>query len=155
RAPCTATVVRAAARGAAWLLPFEDGAAGAAFFRLRFTAVLEAIPRLPHVEEREFLHLDVPPLPEADGRPGLADESLVRQVLARRGHAAHVEVSLEVAFDLAARPRLAGLAQVIDHRPKERRRATRHVGIDRVQRRLYGLPRLPGVQQVGVNRLEK
>src|SRR6516225_7478057 len=90
RAPCTAIVVRAAARPA----PLEEGAA---FIRLGFTGALDAIPRLPNVKEREFLHLDVALFRKPDGRPGLADESLVRQVLARRGHAAHVEVSLEMA----------------------------------------------------------
>src|SRR5919202_1841586 len=72
RAPCTATVVRAAAFGA---------------FPFRCAAALLAIPRPPRVEEREFLHLHVAPLREVDGRRGLADEPLVRQVLARRGHA--------------------------------------------------------------------
>src|SRR5262249_20831172 len=85
RAPCTAIVVRGAAFGA--FLPF------------RFTAALEAIRWLLRVEECKFLHLDVALLREADRRRGLADEALVRQVLARRGHAAEVEVALEVVLD--------------------------------------------------------
>src|SRR6266516_4833721 len=75
RAPCTAIVVRAAVFGAVFP-PF------------RFTAALEAIPGSPHVEECEFLHFEVALLREVDGRRGLADQPLVRQVLARRGPAA-------------------------------------------------------------------
>src|SRR4051812_14277204 len=104
RAPCTATVVRAAAFGA--------------FATVRLLAALELIRWLSGVEEGDFLHLYVAPLREVDGRGYLANESLVRQVLARRGHAAHVEVPLEVVLDLAARPRFADLAQVIDDRPE-------------------------------------
>src|ERR1700730_16226784 len=62
RAPCTAMVVRAAA--------LTD---------------LEAIRRFPHVDERQFLHQDVAPLRELDGRRDFADQALVGQVLARRG----------------------------------------------------------------------
>src|SRR6185369_6845526 len=89
RAPCTATVVRAAAFGA--------------FFGFCFPAVLEAIPRLSRVEEGDFLHLDVAPLRELDRRGRLADQALVREVLAGRGHVAHVEVPLEMVLDLGAR----------------------------------------------------
>src|SRR5262249_41057579 len=87
RAPCTAIVVRAAGFGA--------------FCPFRFTAAFLAIPWFPQVKERELLHFDVALLREADGRRCLADEGLVRQILARRGHAAHVEVPLEMALDLA------------------------------------------------------
>src|SRR5947209_929007 len=139
RAPCTAIVVRAAAF---------------AFRSARLTAALGAILWSPRVEERQLLHQDVARPREPDRRRGLADELLVRQVLARRGHAADVEVALEVVLDLGARPRLADLAQVVDHRPEQRHRALRHVAVHRVQRRLHVLPRLPGVEQVGVDRLE-
>src|SRR5262249_26275072 len=127
RAPCTAIVVRAAAL--LWvfiapLLPFDPCPArpgeggrpqGAAFLPVRFTAALEAIPWFPDVEKCELLHLDVALFGEVDGRPCLADEPLVRQVLARRGHAAHVEVPFEMILDLATAPRFADLAQMIDH----------------------------------------
>src|SRR5690348_13112069 len=86
RAPCTAIVVRAAVFGA---LP-----------PLFLTADLEGIGWLPHVEECQLLHVDITPLREPDRRRGLAEQSLVGQVLARRGHAAHSEVPLEVVVDL-------------------------------------------------------
>src|SRR5262245_7915949 len=70
RAPCTATVVRAAALGA-----------------LRRPAALELIRWPPNVDESEFLHVDVTLLRELHRRGGLADEALVCQVLAGRGHA--------------------------------------------------------------------
>src|SRR5262245_26383282 len=108
RAPCTATVVRAAAFGA--------------FPAVRLPFALELIRGFSGVEEGDFLNLNIAPLRELDGRGRLADESPVRQVLADRGHAAHAEVPVEMAFDLCARPRLAGLAQVVDHRREERRR---------------------------------
>src|SRR5437588_9282583 len=104
RAPCTAIVVRAAGFGA---LPF------------RLAAALLAIPWFPRVKERQLLHRDIALLREAHGRGGLADEPLVRQVLARRGHAAHVEVPFEMIFDLGTRPRFADLAQVVDHRRQQ------------------------------------
>src|SRR5213080_2729363 len=91
RAPCTAIVVRGVAFGASVLPPLAGvEAACTALVRFRFTAVLEAIRRFLHVKEGELLHVDVALLGEADGRPCLAEESLVRQVLACRGHAAHV-----------------------------------------------------------------
>src|SRR5947209_2505037 len=68
RAPCTAMVVRAAA-----------------------LAVLELIP-LPHVDERQLLHQHVAPLRKLHRDRGLADESLVGQVLARGAHSLYVEV---------------------------------------------------------------
>src|SRR5438093_393566 len=80
RAPCTAIVVRAAL----------------------FGAVLGAIRWFSQIKESHFLHLDVALLGELHWRRGLADETLVGQVLARRSHAAHAEVALEVALDLAA-----------------------------------------------------
>src|SRR5438309_243986 len=96
RAPCTAIVVRAAALGA-----------GFPFF---FAAVLEPIRWLPRVEEGQFLDADVAPLRELHRRRGLADQAPIRQVLAGRGDAAHVEVPREMVLDLGARPGLAGVA---------------------------------------------
>src|SRR5262245_36487722 len=96
RAPCTATVVRAATRGA--------------FPPTRFAAALEAIRWPPCVEEREFLHADVALLRQLHGRGRLADQSPVGQVFARSGHAAHVEVAPEVVLDLGARAGLADFA---------------------------------------------
>src|SRR5262245_17513050 len=116
RAPCTAIVVRGAACGAP-LSPLEPGpvtfrdareAGGCAFLPLRFAA-LEGIPWSPRVEEGELLHQGGALLREADGHPRLAEEPLVGQVLARRRHAADVEVPFEVALDLGAGPRLADL----------------------------------------------
>src|SRR5262249_30593412 len=142
RAPCTAIVVRGAAFGAPFS-PFAPGpapvrdageAAGAAFLPDRFAAVLEAILGFPRVKEGEFLHLGAALLGEADGPPRLAEEPLVGQVLARRRYAADVEVPLEVVLDLGAGARLADGAQVIEHRPEQRRRPLRHVAVDRLQR---------------------
>src|SRR5262249_7449782 len=114
RAPCTAMVVRTAF-GAPWPSPFEEGEEDAAFFRFRFPAGLEVIGWFSRVEERQFLHVEVALLREAYRRAGLAEESLVRQVLTGGGHAAHVEVPLEMVLDVPARPRLADLAQVVEH----------------------------------------
>src|SRR5207247_10164104 len=66
RAPCTAMVVRATA-----LVTAE--------------AVLVAIRSFPHVDESLLLHHDVASPGELHRRRNLADESLVGQVLARRG----------------------------------------------------------------------
>src|SRR5262249_14390364 len=91
RAPCTAIAVRAAALGAALLISFEAReAAGDAFFGFRFTVVLEVIHQFSQVKKCKLLHVDVALLGEADGYRSLADESLIRQVFARRCDAAHV-----------------------------------------------------------------
>src|SRR5215813_15070653 len=81
RAPCTAIVVRAAGLAVAG-------------------AVLVAIRNFSHVNERLLLHQDVAPLRKLHRRRNLADESLVGQVLARRRDPLHVEMPLEVGFDL-------------------------------------------------------
>src|SRR5262249_5976602 len=122
RAPCTAMVVRAAAFGAPRPSAPGAGADGGVFLRFRFGRALEAIGWFPRVEEGQLLHVDVALLREAHRRGGLAQQSLVGQVLARRGHAAHVEVPPEMVLDLAARARLADVAQVVEHRPEQRRR---------------------------------
>src|SRR5262249_41541246 len=134
RAPCTAMVVRAA----------FGGAEGAALLPLRCAAALGAIEISPRVEEGQLLHLDVALLREADGRRGLAEDALVGQVLAHDGHAADVEVAFEVVLNLGTRPRLADLAQVVDHGCEQRPRTLGHVAVDRVQRRPHGLARLAG-----------
>src|SRR2546423_6830852 len=102
RAPCTAIVVR----GAALPAPFGGGKVeGGTFFRFRFTPTLELIRWFPRVKEGEFLHQDVALLGEADGRRGLAEETLIREVLTCGGDAAHVEVPFEMRLDLVARAR--------------------------------------------------
>src|SRR6185369_2953946 len=73
RAPCTAMVVRA----------------------------LEAIWPSFEVEEGQFLHRDVAPLRELNGCRGLSDKALVGQVFARRGHAFHIEITVEMVLDLS------------------------------------------------------
>src|SRR3982074_1298982 len=75
RAPCTAMVVRAGG-----------------------FAVLFAIRRFSHVDERLFLHEDIASFCELHGCRGLADEPLVGQVFARRGHSLDVEIPLEVGL---------------------------------------------------------
>src|SRR5438105_15799489 len=75
RAPWTAIVVRAALFGVC-----RCGA-----------ALWDMWPS--RVEERQFLDGDVALLRQADRRRGLADESLIREILARRRHAAYVEVA--------------------------------------------------------------
>ena len=52
------------------------------------------------------------------------------------GDAADIEVPLEMVLDLGARPRFADLAEVIDHRREQRRRALGQVVVDRLERRL-------------------
>src|SRR6266852_4105818 len=69
--------------------------------------LLEGIRHFTHVDECQLLHFDVALLREVDECRRLADEPLVCQILARRRHAAHVEVPCEVALDLAARPHFA------------------------------------------------
>src|SRR5262249_34655378 len=120
RAPWTAMVLRAEA----FVPPGLAFAFGLPFaFRLAFA--LEAIPIRWALEGKkgDLLHFDIALPGELHRRGGLADEPLVGQVLARRGDAADVEVPPEVVFDLGARPRLADLAEVLDHRREERRGA--------------------------------
>src|ERR1035441_135815 len=74
RAPCTAMVVRAPA----------------------LAMLLEVIGHLPQVDERQFLQNHVTHLRKLNRCGGLADVSLVGQVLARRGHSFHIEVALEM-----------------------------------------------------------
>src|SRR5262245_45774064 len=136
RAPCTAMVVRAEARRGP-----------------RLAVGLEAIRSFPEVEEGQLLHFDVAPPGELHRHGGLADGPLVGQLSAARGDAADVEISPEVVLELGACPRLADLAEVIDHRPEQGRCAIGQVAVDRVQRRLDVLPRLLAVEQVGVDRL--
>src|SRR5262245_5069942 len=85
--------------------PFFAGDSGAGS-----AIVLLSIRKFLQVEKRQFLRLDVALLREADGRRSLADQPLVGQVLACRGDAFHVEVPLDIIFDLAAGAGLADLA---------------------------------------------
>src|SRR5436305_3805481 len=115
RAPCTPIVVRASGLRPL-LFPLEAGRVpvgeerkrgewdGAAFSPFGFVAGSRDIRRFSRIEEGDLLHRHVALLRQADGRRRLADEPLVRQVLARRGHAAHAEVALKVVLDLGARP---------------------------------------------------
>src|ERR1019366_8520910 len=64
RAPCTARVGRAPA----------------------LAILLEVIQRPSQMNERQFLHRHIAQLRKLNGRGGLADQSPVGQVLARRGH---------------------------------------------------------------------
>src|SRR2546428_1175964 len=107
------------------------------------------------IEKRQLLHLDVALLRQADRRRSLADKPLVGQILASRGHALYVKVALEMILDLAAGTRFADITQMFDHQSEELRRALSHVAINSVERRLHVLPRLFGVEQVGVNRFEQ
>src|SRR5581483_7761372 len=124
RAPCTATVVRAAG--------------------LR----LELIARLGEVDERELFDARRALLREARRHRRLADQPLVGEVLARGGHSADAEVSREVILDLPARPRLADVAEMLDDRREQLRRACGHVCIDGREGGLDGSPRLLGVEQI-------
>src|SRR5207248_11666769 len=65
RAPCTATVVRAATFGG--------------FLPVRLAVVLEGIWWLPRIEKCELVGVDVALLRKVYGRRGFADEPLVRQ----------------------------------------------------------------------------
>src|SRR5215471_5843553 len=62
RAPCTAIVVRAAGRVLAG-------------------CGLPGIGRLPDEEVRQFLHVDIAPLRQADRQRRFADESLIGEIL--------------------------------------------------------------------------
>src|SRR5437660_3861078 len=101
RAPRTAIVVRATVLGAA------------------LARVLPFIGRFSQVEKRQLLDVDVALLRQPDGRRGLADEALVGEVLAGRGHAAQAEIPLEMVLDLRAGPGLAHLTQVFEYRFKQ------------------------------------
>src|SRR6266545_7789453 len=84
RAPCTAIVVRGSdTRG--------------------FAELLEGIGRILDVKEGQLLHLDMALLREMHRHGRLADQPAIGQVFARRGHAAHVEVAVEVCLELVAR----------------------------------------------------
>src|SRR5581483_345294 len=89
RAPCTATVVRGAAFGTRSL-----------FFTF-FGVVLEPIRWFSRVEEGQFLNGEVALLREAQGHPRLAEQPLIREVLARHRHAVQVEVPLKMLLQLA------------------------------------------------------
>ena len=65
------------------------------------------------------------------------------------------EVAREVVLDLGGRPRLADLAQIVEERREQRRRALGEVTVSSVERGLHALPRLLRVEQVGVDRLEE
>src|SRR3954465_2525950 len=112
RAPWTAIVVRGPGRPAI-VLRGPGRSAALAITRLRG-------------EERQLFDGDVAPLVQQDRRGRLADQAEVRQVFARGGHAAHIEGLLEVILDVAARPDVAVLAQVGDHRREDLRRARLH-----------------------------
>src|SRR6266567_2484672 len=81
RAPWIAIVVRAAVLAVA-------------------VAVLELIRHFPHVDERHLLHDDIASLGELDRYRRFPDESLVREVFARRSHTLHIEVALEIILNL-------------------------------------------------------
>src|SRR5438105_625293 len=115
RAPCTAIVVRGAALGAAGM-PRAAGLTGIAPFRV--------------IEECQLLDIDVALFGQPDGQRRLADQPLVGQVLTDPCDALHPDVPPEVVFDFRCRPGLAHLAQMIDHRAKQRRRALRQVLVD-------------------------
>src|SRR5688572_15746343 len=136
RAPCTAIVVRGSVRGfrtSARLRPSRPGDRS------------EAIARSRSMEESELLHVHVAPLRQTRGRRGLADEPPVGQVFARGRHPLDADMAREVRLDLAARPGIAGFAQIVDHGGEDRGRAVGDVRIGRVERRLHALPRFGGV----------
>src|SRR5262249_52746719 len=58
------------------------------------------------MKKGELLYFEVTLLGEAHGSRGLADQPLIRQVLARRGDAADIESPLEVILELGTRGRL-------------------------------------------------
>src|SRR5947207_14924176 len=110
---------------------------------------------MPDVEEGQFLYLDVALFRQTGRRRRLANQAVVREVLAGRGDAGDVEIPLEMVLDLAAGTRLANIAQVIEDRSEHHRCRPGHVTVDCVQRRLHAVPGLPGVEQISVNRLEE
>src|SRR5260370_19204799 len=83
RAPWTAIVVRAEALDS-----------------FRLAVDLEAIRLVLEIKEGQLLHLDVAFPGELHRRGGLADETLVGQILTSRCDAADIEVPLEVFLDL-------------------------------------------------------
>src|SRR5687768_5513027 len=74
RAPCTAIVVRGAARGA----------------RVTGRAGLARTMTLLDMEERELLHAESAPLGQANGQRCLADDAQIREVLAGDGDTLHI-----------------------------------------------------------------
>src|SRR5262245_32792814 len=147
RAPWTAMVVRAAAR----LLAF---APSTALFRAAVRVVIARIPSAER-EEGELLDLDVTASGQLNRQRGLADESLVGKVFTGGDDPLEVQVASEVGLDLLRRPRLAGVAQVVEHGREDRRRAFADVAIDRVERGLDALRRLAGIEQVAVHDREE
>src|ERR1035441_146716 len=111
RAPCTAIVVRAPA------------------FAILLEVIRRLPQRLPQVDERQFLHQNVAHLRKLNRRGCLADQSAAGQVLARRGHALHIEIALEVGVDLGGGARFAHFAQVPQYRLEQRGRPLRHVSV--------------------------
>src|SRR5688572_3312140 len=97
-------------------------------------------------EERQLLNVHVASLRQACRDGCFPDEPLIREILARRRHIADAERLLEVRLDLRAGPRFAYLAQMIEHRRKDRRRPLGDVHIERVERGPHLLRRLLRVQ---------
>src|SRR4051794_20961531 len=116
RAPCTAIVVRAE--------PLDE-------FRLPFE--LEAMRVFLKIEESQLLHFNVALPGELNRSRGLADESLIGKVLARRCHTADLEVPLEMVLDLGARPHFANLAEVIEQGGEQCRCALGQILVDRIE----------------------
>src|SRR5262249_20577717 len=85
RAPWTATEVRAPGFGAS-VAAFFRGGELAFLGCTRLPALLEVIGWFSHVKEGQLLQLQVALLREPHRRGCLAEESLIRQVFARRGH---------------------------------------------------------------------
>src|SRR5438093_4371916 len=137
------------------------GSSSEMFFRLwtlaPWTAMVVRAPAFLSVgmEEGQLLYLDVALRRQAGLRGNLADQPLVRQVFTGRGRALDAEVPREVILDLAARSRLADFAQVIENRLEQDRRPLGEVVIHGLERRLHVVPRLPRIEQVGVDRLEQ
>ena len=79
------------------------------------------------------------------------DDSLIGQILARRGHTGDVKIAFEVRFNLGCRASFAYFAQVIEHGREQLSCPLQKVIIDRLERRLYILARLLSVEQVDID----
>src|ERR1043166_9458338 len=88
----------------------------------RCDAILQRLGVIGDVDERQLLNVDVALLRQSRGDRRLADEPLIREVLAGGDHAAHTVSAREERLDLAGRARLADVPQVLEHGGEERAR---------------------------------
>src|SRR5690242_19233575 len=107
------------------------------------------------VVKGEFLHLDVAVPGEADGSLGFAKEAFVGEVFAGGDHVSDAHIAAEVVADFGGGAGFADFTEMVDDWSEECGDTVADVLLGRYERGLDVLGRLPGVEQVGIDELEK